>query len=568
MFKPTRIRSALTHRAAAAGALSAGAVAALGLGVPGTAAASHRQVPMIQDDGQLLSNPSATLAQMRALGARTVRLEVFWNNIAPHPTSARKPKFNAADPNAYRAGGWAPYDAVVRDAAADGITVDLVVAQGAPRWAEGSHIPSNYVIGHNPGAKYFAWKPSAKDYGQFLRAMATRYDGKFTPAGQGSALPRVHFWTLWNEPNFGEDLGPQATDTSRISYAPMLYRNLVRSGYSALAGTGHRHDTIVIGEFAAHGSSLSMGRHGRTWPQGLPGNAGQTQPIPFVRTLYCLNARGNKLGGRAARQVGCPTTAKGRANFRKNNPGLFNASGVGDHPYANNATPRSDGKANPNWATLPNLPKLERALDRGTSAWGSHKRYSIYNDEYGYITDPPQTNKAHSVPVQTAAKYINWAEYITYNEPRVASYDQYLLEDGAPNAETGNGGFATGLYTSNGKPKATVNAFRLPLWLPSTTLRRPGRDKVWGEARPASWEGKSTKRKQTVEIQFQAHGKGAWKTIDKVKSDGYFLVRPKFKESGDVRLRYTYPSATSDPLLPLGDAGHTIVSRTQPIVVR
>jgi hypothetical protein len=172
------------------------------------------------------------------------------------------------------------------------------------------------------------------------------------------------------------------------------------------------------------------------------------------------------------------------------------------------------------------------------------------------------------VPVAVAAEYINWAEYITYNEPRVASYDQYLLGDGAPNAETGNGGFATGLYTSSGKPKATLDAYRLPLWLPSTTLRGPGRDKVWGEARPASWAGKATKQTQSVEIQFQTHGKGAWKTIDTVKSNGYFLVRPTFRESGAVRLRYTYPSAASDALLPLSAAGTTIVSRTQPITVR
>jgi hypothetical protein len=568
MLTPTRIRTALTNRIAAAGALSVGAVAALGLTLPGTAAASHSQIAMIQDDGQLQANPSVTLARMQALGATTVRVEVSWNAIAPNPTSTKKPNFDARNPAAYAASKWASYDAIVRAAAADGMTVDFVVAEGTPRWAEGSGIPSNYVVARNPGAQYFSWKPNAADYGQFMQAIATRYDGHFTPAGSSTPLPSVHFWTLWNEPNFGEFLGPQATDTSRISYAPMLYRNLVRAGYSALAKTGHSHNTILIGEFAAHGSALSDGRHGRTWPQGLPGNAGQTQPIPFVRTLYCLNQNGGKLGGTAAKQVGCPTTAKGRADFRKNNPGLFNASGVGDHPYANNATPRSDGKGNPDWSTLPNLPKLEAALDRATAAWGSGKHYSIYNDEYGYVTDPPQTNRDSSVPVATAAKYINWAEYITYNEPRVASYDQYLLQDGAPNSQTNNGGFASGLYTSGGKPKATLNAYRLPLWLPSTTLSKPGIDKVWGEARPAHWTGKATKQTQTVEIQFQAGGKGAWKTIDTVKSNGYFLVRPKFSQSGEVRLRYTYPAASSDSLLPLGFAGTTIVSRSQPITVR
>src|SRR5579875_1147746 len=99
MLTPTRLRTRLTHRFAAAGALSAGAVAALGLAMPGTAAASHSQIAMIQDDGQLLANPTGTLAQMQALGARTVRLEVYWNDIAPDVASAHTPSFNASDPN-------------------------------------------------------------------------------------------------------------------------------------------------------------------------------------------------------------------------------------------------------------------------------------------------------------------------------------------------------------------------------------------------------------------------------------------------------------------------------------
>ncbi len=566
MLISTRPLNALTHRLPAAALGAAGLFAALGLAVPGTASASHKQIAIIQDDGQLKGDPAGTMAQMRALGATTVRVVMFWNTVAPNVQAKRAPKFNATNPNAYPAVNWTSYDAIVRAAKADGMTVDLTVAGGAPRWAEGSGIPHNYVAASKAGEN-FAWKPSAKDYGQFMQAVAKRYDGHFTPAGQSSPLPRVHFWTIWNEPNFGEDLGPQATDTSRISYAPMMYRNLVRTGYSALAHTGHKHDTILIGEYAAHGSSLSMGRHGRTWPQGLPGNAGQTQPIPFTRTLYCLNARGGKLTGRAAKQVGCPTSAKGRAAFRKDNPGLFDTTGVGDHPYANGATPASDGKGNPNWSTLPNLGKLEAVFDRSTHAYGSGKHFAIYNDEYGYITDPPQQNKSKSVPVKTAAKYINWAEYITYNEPRVASYDQYLLQDGPPNTITQNGGFATGLYTSKGKPKATLDAYRLPLWLPSTTLRRPGRDKVWGEARPAYWIGRDTRQRQTVQIQFQAHGKGAWKTIDTVHSEHYFIVRPRFHTSGNVRLRYTYPSASTDALLPIAFAGKTIVSRVQSIVV-
>ena len=543
------------------GALTASIIAALALLAPSTASASRTQVAMFQDGAAIQADPAGTLAQMRSLGATTARVILFWYSVAPDPGAKRKPRFDATDPNAYPAANWAPYDAIVRDAHADGMRIDFTVAGGSPRWASGAGAPVQ--------DKFFAWKPNAAAYGQFMRAVGKRYDGSFTPKGQSTPLPRVNFWAIWNEPNFGEDLGPQATDTSRISYAPQLYRNLVRAGWSALAKTGHHPgtDTILIGEFAAHGSALSDGRHGASWPQGLPGDYGQTQPLPFIDTLYCLDADGAKLTGSAAAQVGCPTTASGRAAFAKNNPGLFDASGVGDHPYANDGTPRSDGVGNPNWATFPNFGRLERTLDQANRAYGSHRRFSIYNDEYGYVTDPPQKGKGQAVSQATAARYINWAEYISWTSPRVASYSQYLLRDGPPNALTGNGGFASGLYDSNGKAKPTLNAYRMPLWVPSTTLARPGRDKVWGEARPAHWTGQDTKRTQAVSVQFRAHGKGAWKTVATVRSDTYFEVRPRFATSGQVRLRYTYP-ATSDPLESIGTAGTTIVSRTQSITVR
>ena len=569
MLTPSHRLPEMTRRLLAALALSITAIVALVTLAPSSARASTRQIAIIQDQNMLAANPAGTLAQMQALGATTVRLLIDWDAIAPDIQSTHEPHFAATNPAAYPTDNWDFYDEIVRLAKADGMTVDLTLTGGAPRWAEGPGIPSNYIISHNGAARYYAWKPNSTEFGQFVQAVGRRYDGRYTPKGETSALPRVHFWTIWNEPNFGVNLGPQATDTSRISYAPGLYRNLVRTGYRGLRETGHAKDTILIGEFAAHGSSLSDGRHGPEDPQGLPGFGAQTQPLPFIRTLYCLSPSGAQLTGTAARLAGCPTTASGRHTFRADNPGLFHVTGVGDHPYANNATPASDGKdSNPEWATLPNLGRLEATLDEATHAWGSSKHYPIYNDEYGYITDPPQRNQTSSVPPGTAARYINWAEYLTWREPRVSSYDQYLIQDGPPNAmDNDNGGFATGLYTSGGKAKPSLNAYRLPMWEPSTTLSRPGRDKVWGEARPAYWVAKVTKKTQELQIQFRAHDRGSWKTLETVHSDTYFEVRPKFPSSGEVRLRYTYPKLMLDPTLESSAGGRSIVSRYQQITV-
>jgi hypothetical protein len=547
------IPTSLTARLTTAAVLAAGTIGAAALLAPASAMADHSQIAIIQDSNQLAANPAATLQQMRAYGATTVRVFLSWNSLAPSIKATRKPKFDATHPAAYAASKWAIYDTIDRDAKAYGMTVDFVLTGGTPRWAEGSGIPSNYA--DEPA---FSWKPNAKDYGQFVTAVGRRYDGHYAPKGE-KTLPKIHFWTLWNEPNFGEDLGPQATDVSRISYAPMLYRDLLRSGWRSLHATGHGSDTILIGDFAAHGSALSEGRHGKSWPQGLPGNAAQTEPLAFIRTLYCLGQSGAKLSGTAAAQVGCPTTSAGRASFRADNPALFSASGVGDHPYANNASPVKDGISNPDWATFPNIPRLEHTLDSGTHAWGSATRYDIYNDEYGYITDPPQTNKSQSVGLQTAATYLNWAEYLSWRNPRIASYSQYLITDGAPSSTTGNGGFASGLIQSNGTPKPSLDAYRMPLWIPTTRLAAGSPFTIWGEARPAHWTG-TTKRPQSVAVQFRAHSRGAWKTVATVKSDTYFERHQKLGSAGEVRLRYTYPK--SDPFLPAGVGGVSIVSRT------
>lgn len=170
----------------------------------------------------------------------------------------------------------------------------------------------------------FAWKPSAKDYGQFFRAVGTRFDGRFTPAGESSPLPAVHFWSIFEEPNFGEHLGPQAIDGSRVSVAPMMYRALVIAGWSALKATGHGHDTILIGEVSARGVSSTVTR---ARPQGLPGDYGQTKPLLFIRTLYCVNSDDLELRGLAAKSMGCPTNAAGSRKFRTQNPACLRPAG-------------------------------------------------------------------------------------------------------------------------------------------------------------------------------------------------------------------------------------------------
>jgi hypothetical protein len=528
--------------------------------LPSAASASHTQISMIQDFGDLYAT-GTTLQTFRALGANTIRVIVPWGTIAPNTYSKTKPNgFNASDPNAYPASNWAPYDAIIRTAQQDGLTVDLTVSGGAPRWAEGAAPPCCL----DEPADYVAWRPNAAAYGQFVHAIAERYDGSFTPAGASGPLPAVHFWAIFNEPNFGLDLGPQAVDGSRVATAPAMYRGLLNAAWSALRSfSAHQHDTILIGEFAARGLA---GGPSRRYPGGFPGNYGQTKPLIFIRELYCVDNSYRQLRGSLAAAEGCPTSAAASRRFRSQNPALFSASGVGDHPYPGNQNPVLDGRTDRDFAAFPELGNLEGVLDRVNRIYGSGTRFPIYNDEYGYITDPPNKQRVavtggHYVSPATAAVYINWAEYLSWKQPRVQSYMQYLLEDPPPNAGAYSG-FSSGLETYSGGQKATYSAYRLPVYMPRTAIGT-GPAEIWGDVRPAPFMIKDGNGPESVAIQLNN------KTIDTVTvtgSVGYFDVHIKFPRSGNVRLAYTYP--TVDPFLPVGVAGSTVYSRSFAIKVR
>ena len=519
--------------------------------LPATAAASHTQLAIIQD-GSDLNNPAGAFQEFRQLGANTVRVVMPWFQIAPGANSSKKPNFNATDPNAYPAANWAVFDRIMQTAQADGLTVDLTLSGGAPRWAE-----APFPGGAHANPLFFAWKPNAAAYGAFVHAVGTRYSGHFTPKHATSPLPAVHFWALFNEPNFGEDLGPQAINNSQTPTAALYYRSLVNQGYNQLKATGHARDTILIGELAAEGFEYAP--PSRNAPQGLPGNFGQTRPQLFLRELYCVDSHFNQLRGSVAKAIGCPTNTAGSRKFRSQNPGLFNVSGLSVHPYGQAQSPVSNSGNKPDFGLFQDIPQVEATIDHLNRVYGSGKRFPIYNTEYGYITNPPH---AGYVSPATAAYYINWAEYLSWRQSRVGSYMQYLLADPPPAAKPYNG-FASGLEFSNGARKPSYDAFRLPVYMPHTSFSHDSNEEIWGAARPAPFMKKDGSGTPTVAIQLNRQ---TIKTLNVTGSGGYFDIRMKFPRSGTVRLAYTYP--TTNPFLPTSDLGTTVFSRSIKISVR
>ena len=156
----------------------------------------------------------------------------------------------------------------------------------------------------------------------------------------------------------------------------------------------------------------------------------------------------------------------------------------------------------------------------------------LYSTEFGYKTDPPFVA---GVPIAQAPLYLNWAEYLSWRDPRIRSYDQYQLTD----PPAGSSQFDTGLEFSNGVPKPTLAAFRLPIYLPATHASKGTALSVWGCVRPARY----TRLPQRVRIELRS-GNGASKvvaTVSVLDRDGYFDANVRFASSGAVRLAWSYP---------------------------
>ena len=326
------------------------------------------------------------------------------------------------------------------------------------------------------------------------------------------------FWSIWNEPNYGISLAPQATNHDTVEVGAWTYRNLIDSAWSALHSTGHGRDTILMGR-------------PRRGTQSPIGNYSGVKPLRFLRALYCVDSNYRQLSGSAARARGCPTSSRSSATFRSQHPGLFQASGFSDHPYAQGFSPTtmtyacgsgacgSRTRSDPDYADFAVLPRLERTLDRLNRVYGSRTKFPIWSTEYGYWTRPP--DKAATISPDTAATYMNEAEYLSWRQSRIHSYAQYLLVDPP------EGNFASGLEFADGSHKSTYDAYRIPVFLPSTSGRRGRSLEVWGAVRPAHF----VSGRQVAQIQFRAGSQGTWKTVQSLavrNGRGYFDTRVTF----------------------------------------
>src|SRR4051794_27841585 len=204
--------------------------------------ASSRMDIGIQDDAALLSSwgPERQAAYDRAadLGVTSVRANMIWSRVLPAHEASRRTKPATLHYD------FTAFDALIADAHARDMRVQLTLTGPAPAWASKSH-------------KVSPLDPSVKEYARFVTLVAKHFRGQ------------VQRYSIWNEPNWHGWLGPARTAASQ-------YRALYRAGYSAIKRTD-RDAEVIFGELA---------------PQKR-GNS-SFAPLSFVRSVLCVDERWHK----------------------------------------------------------------------------------------------------------------------------------------------------------------------------------------------------------------------------------------------------------------------------------
>src|SRR4051812_1601323 len=211
------------------------------------ALASSSEMVTFEGSRDLLEDATwqSTLDEIDALGARGLRVILYWNDVAPSPNSANRPSFDATDPAAYP--GFGKYDRLLEAAHAKGMKVVLTLSGPVPKWATAAR-------------KDNLTRPRASEFEKFAAAVGKRYENL------------VSWWTIWNEPNHPDFLLPQYSPKGHKPLSPGIYRQLFLSGWRGLRSTvGDPY--LLMGETAPRGTGKVVA------------------PLTFLRGALCLNSR-------------------------------------------------------------------------------------------------------------------------------------------------------------------------------------------------------------------------------------------------------------------------------------
>ncbi len=450
--------------------LIACAAVAVGALLPAGASASHSQAMFFEAPRDLVEvTPSVrakTLAQLRSLGVKALRVELDWANVAPGAHSTKKPSFEATNPASYN---WSAYDALLIEAARLKWQVLLTVTSPVPEWATASRKDRSGVT-----------RPNDADFKEFMTAVGRHYAGF------------VSLYAIWNEPNHPAFLQPQFNSRG-LPESPRIYRGLFQAGYEGLRSAGIAKPRVLMGETAPIGYTTVSRSEIRK--RGAEALLHDVAPLAFMRDALCLNSKYRKASTCSTLPVYAYST----------------------HAYTTGAGPFYK-PSNPDDVTIGVLSRLTGALDRAEAAHAIPAHTPIYLTEFGIQSYP---NRELGVSLQKQAEYDAISEKISWENPRVAAFSQYLLRDdplgGKAGASVHGGyvGFQTGLETVNGTRKPLYYAFPVPLVVARTSRGYS----LWGLVRPA--EGATT-----LKVLVQPKGSKRYRTLASVHTNalGYWTL--------------------------------------------
>ena len=475
-----------------------------------SAHASKTQKSIFQDDRMLLNYgtgvQNGALNDMQSLGVDIVHTDIGWYTLAPNFKSSSPPKVDLTDPASYKASRWAILDSLVRGVQARGMRLLLTPTAPGPTWANGKACTKTE---RKKARLRGSCRPNASLYGKFVQALATRYSGTYTDPNDPGAgpLPRVDLWSFWNEPNLSSWLYPSTVKKgkSRIPIAARYYRDLVYAGGEALDKTGHGDDDVWLGE---------------TGPIG--GGVTAVPPVQFYQALFCVNSRGSRLKGSAAKNLGCPAKVK-----------RLPVTGDAHHAYTRATVGSLTARASGGNIPISAISRLRSVLKQGArvGAISGAASSNIQITEFGVSSRPPAA-KRYGVSLGKQAESINLFEYLAWRQSSVRAVAQYQLEDDnlAAGSKRGRLVFQTGirfqatrsqlLSGKLGKVKPSRAAYHVPLLV----IDRGKNVTVWGGVR-----GQPTGSVQIV---------NAGKVVKTVSlASGYFSTTIK-KRSGSWQLRF------------------------------
>lgn len=383
------------------------------------------------------------------------------------PRAWNHPKYN-----------WPFIDRQVLRASAAGQQAILSI-QEAPSWATASG------VGHIE-------RPKLHELADFAFAAATRYDGT-KRLSDGTLLPRVRFWQVWNEPNRGYFLSPQVVDGHIV--AADHYRGMVAVMGEAVRSV-HTDNRVVAGGLAP----LARKNH--------------PSPLGFMRALLCLT----------------PELTRGDCDLRSN---PIELDIWAHHPYTPGApTRKARGGGD---VMISGLPKLKRTLQAAIRLGHVRTRgpVELWATEFAWDSAPPDPQ---ALPMKIHARWTAEALYRMWLHG-VTTVTWFLVQD-EPMTESR---YQSGVYTVRGQRKRSFTAFRFPV----VAFKATGGIRVWGRT-PFGKPGR-------VAIYVRANG--SWRRVARLGTTKHGIFRATVRTGlrGPVKATFGREHSLPFSLKPVAD---------------